>query len=350
MDYRIEPEDRARFKRCRRQWDFASPHRCNLEPVDAVDPGLPAALKDALAVYYYPGTWDWQHELRQSLVHKALERSLSDDALHAATALLDCYDAWARTVDDFAPVKIGHDVQCLVTDPRDPERALLTPNGFGVHYACRVDLLAVDSHDEYWVVSHEIVENWLDAATVLRDEDAVAACWAWEQDYLGMEVAGTIHNEVRIGGPLDLPAEAAAEIRVAQHEPSGGGRSIPQHQRTAALASRAHIAPRVDHLAAGVVHRTRIRRTRDEISAAGAQIAAEALEMTDDPAIYPTPAPHCGDCPFAAPCLALFEGSDPQPMLSERFRERPADAVPAPRLGQSTWGFGRGAAPPRWSE
>ena len=350
MDYRIDPAERARFKRCRRQWDFASPHRRDLEPVESADPDLPIALKDALAVYYFPGTWDWQHELKQSLVHKALERSLSGDALHAATALLDCYDAWARTVDDFAPVKIGHDVQCLVADPRVPERALLTPNGFGVLYGCRVDLLAVDSHDEYWVVRHQIVEDWLDPATVLRDEEAIAACWAWEQDYMGMEIAGTIHNEVRTGGPLDLPTAATADIRVAQHEPSGGGRSIPQHQRAAALASRADAAPRVDHVAAGVMRRTRIRRRRDEISAAGAQISAEALEMTSDPAIYPTPAAHCGECAFAAPCLAQFEGSDPQPMLSEHFRERPAGTVPAPRLGQSTWGFGRGAAPPRWSD
>ena len=29
-------------------------------------------------MYYYPGTWDWQHEVTQPLVHKALERSLGD--------------------------------------------------------------------------------------------------------------------------------------------------------------------------------------------------------------------------------------------------------------------------------
>jgi len=93
----------------RRQWDFASPHRRNLRPAGLVEPALPAALKDALAVYYYPGIWDWQHEVTQPLVHKALERSLNDaaatDMLARAAALLDCYDAWADVVDDFAPVK-----------------------------------------------------------------------------------------------------------------------------------------------------------------------------------------------------------------------------------------------------
>jgi hypothetical protein len=74
VNYRITEDDRARFKRCRRQWDFAS--RRGLEPVVNVDPVLPAVVKDALAVYYYPGTWDWQPEVRQSLVHKALARAL----------------------------------------------------------------------------------------------------------------------------------------------------------------------------------------------------------------------------------------------------------------------------------
>ena len=69
----------------------------------------------------------------------------------------------------------------------------------------------------------------------MLDEEAAAACWAWEQDYIGMEIAGTIHNEIRIDGPLDVsgrrPAAMGRPVPVAQHEPSGGGRSIPQHVR-----------------------------------------------------------------------------------------------------------------------
>ena len=122
MDYRISADERARFKRCRRQWDFASPHRQDLEPVGAADPALPTALMDALAVYYYPGTWDWPHDLSQSLVHKAFQRSLGDAGASGerafGQALLDCYDAWATSVDDFAPVKINYDLQALVPDPQ----------------------------------------------------------------------------------------------------------------------------------------------------------------------------------------------------------------------------------------
>ena len=218
-------------------------------------------------------------------------------------------------------------------------------------YACRVDLLAVDAADQYWVVRHQIVDDWQDPDTLVRDEEAIAACWAWEQDYVGMEIVGTIHNELRIGGPLDLPAPgAAARDRqpVAQHEASGGGRSIPQHQRVSALASRVDAASRVDQRTAGPLRRTRIRRTRPEIAAVGRQLAAEALDMASEPAIYPNPAAHCSVCEFAAPCLALFEGADPEPVLAAHFRQRPVSTQPKPRLGQATWGFGRGAAPPQW--
>ena len=355
MNFRITEDDRARFKRCRRQWDFAS--RRGLEPIAGMEPALPVVLpmvlKDALAVYYYPGTWDWQPELRQSLVHKAAGRTLQEvgaaDALPAATAILDAYDAWASTVDDFAPVRIGHDVAGLVPDPRDPERGLTAPDGAAVIYSCRIDLLAVDAADEYWVVRHLILDEWQELDSLIGDEGAVAACWAWEQEYLGMEISGTIHNEVRVSGPQDRPvADAPARSRVHQSEGSGGGRAIPQHRRLSARTSRSGDSGHIEQSTAGFVRRTRIRRSRAEIAAVGALIGAEAVQMCGEPAIYPTFAAHCQACEFLAPCQAIVEGTDPEPLLAAKFRRRPADDQRKPRLGQATWGFGRGAAPPQW--
>src|SRR3984893_13085619 len=129
VDYRITAAERTRFKCCRRQWDFASPHRRGLRSAGVVEPALAAALKDALDVYYYPGTWDWQHEVTQPLVHKALERSLGEagatESLNHGAALLDCYGAGGHTVDDFAPIKINLDVEALVPDTHDLELGLL---------------------------------------------------------------------------------------------------------------------------------------------------------------------------------------------------------------------------------
>jgi len=355
VEYRITAEERARFKRCRRQWDFFSSHRRNLRSNDTVEPALPAALKDALAAYYYPGTWDWQHEVTQPLVHKALARSLDDadatELLNQGLALLDCYDAWANAVDDFAPVKINLDVDALVPDPDDLERGLVVHDGSPVVYPCRIDLVAVDAVDDYWVVCHQIVDEWQDVDRWDRDEQALATCWAFEHDYIGVEIAGTIHNEIRIGGPLPFPPAGSALMRmpkaVAQHEASGGGRLLPQHQRVSAQASRGHAPDRIEQRTAGVLRRTRIRRSRHEITSVGALIAAEAVDMANWPTIYPTFAGHCRDCEFRAPCSALSAGLDAEPLLQADFRQAPDDAG-KPRLGQSTWGFGRGAAPPSW--
>jgi hypothetical protein len=134
---------------------------------------------------------------------------------------------------------------------------------------------------------------------------------------------------------------------VAQHEASGGGRSLPQHQRVSAQASRRTAADRTEQRTAGVLRRTRIRRSRHEIATVGSQIAAEAVDMTGWPTVYPTFAAHCRDCDFTSPCSAITEGADAEPLLQADF-QRPPDEPRKPRLGQSTWGFGRGAAPPRW--
>jgi hypothetical protein len=319
-------------------------------PVAPVERSVSAAVSEALAVYYYPGTWDWPHELTQSLVHKALERALgAADALPTAAAILDCYDGWACTIDDFAPIRIGHDVSGLLPDPAQPDRGLSTTDGEPVVYTARVDLLAVDAADEYWVVRHQLVDEWQDVDALLRDEAAVAACWAWEQDYMGMAIAGTIHNEIHTGGPLTMPAAADRAARhVAQHEPSGGGRSIPQHRRIYARASQPQSDNRIEQRTAGFLRRTRIRRHRDEVASAGDRLAIEAVEMTRSPVIYASPAAHCQYCEFSDPCQAMMEARDPEPLLLNDFRQRTDEAESKPRLGQATWGFGRGAAPPQW--
>ena len=79
----------------------------------------------------------------------------------------------------------------------------------------------------------------------------------------------------------------------------------------------------------------------------GLLIAAEVVDMTSWPTVYPTFAAHCHDCEFNAPCSVIIEGADAEPLLQANFRRSP-DEPRKPRLGQSTWGFGRGAAPPRW--
>lgn len=350
MDYRVSAQERAAYKRCRRQWDFGSVHRQRLQSIDPVPLDLNQAVRDALAVYYYPGMWDWQTAIVLPLVRKAFMRSIAAAppsaermaGLDGGTELLERYFEWAPSLDSFGPLKIEVDVEAMVPDIREPDRGLLAPDGRKVLYTERVAMVAADAADEYWIVVHSVVPQWLETDALLLDEAAIAACWAWEQTYLGMDVAGTIHNEVLRSPPADL-GPAPAETRTgrpgrggySQNEPSGGGRSVPQTQRLDRLDSRPVTVQRLDQEVSGPIRRTRIRRGRGEIEAAARQIGTEVLEMLrPDLPLYPTPSDrHCPKCRFLAPCLTMTEGADPVLDLASRYRQGPEVLSYEPRLG-----------------
>jgi hypothetical protein len=374
--------DRASFRRCRRQWDFGARTRQDLEPLRPALPDLDRAVRDALAVYYFPGMWDWDRGVRLPLVIQELERALDrqrqrgggqagphwQQALEAGRALLASYFAWAPGVDRFSPVLVETDFEADVLDPARPDAGLVTADGQVIRYAGRVDLMAVDARDAYWIVRHRVIDgDWPPTEQLVSDEEQVAACWAWEQFYLGMAVTGTIYNEVRRqpGTPAGRPApgpgaarrpwwrpwsQAAARPAVRQHEPSGGGRSIPQHRRMYAQASQPDRAEPVEQQIADGYRRTWLRRSPADVAAAGRRLGADLAEMArPDTGSYPEPSDrNCPPCAFLDPCRTLMDGHDAGPILRSGYRKRPPDRPEEGRLGGRAWGTGRGAAPPRF--
>ncbi len=260
MSYVVTAADRTSFRRGRRQWDFTAGPRQNLEAArPPANSGLDRAFRGALAVYYYPGMWDWDRGVRLPLVAQGLERALARQQeqsgehadprwwrgqLGVAQSLLTRYFAWAPSVNQFAPVLIEADYEVQVLDPASPSDGLVTAAGEAVRYGGRIDLMAVDQHDAYWIVRPRVVDGtWPPTEQLAEDEETLTACWAWEQFYLGMAITGIIYNELqRPPHPAGAPASggartarrwrwprprAAAPPAVRQHEPSGGGRSIP---------------------------------------------------------------------------------------------------------------------------
>jgi hypothetical protein len=247
-------------------------------------------------------------------------------------------------------------------------------------------MLAVDASDAYWIVRHRAVEGeWPTTRELLEDEEAAAACWAWENFYLGMTITGTIYNEFRLpppvipGSPLSpsemepAPAGRARMVRdraiallsslsamgekpggvvdlVRQHEPSGGGRSVPQHRRLYAAAREPKHVKRVVQQASGEFRRTMVRRSPEEIAAAWHRLAADTSMMIASD-VRPEPAPsdvNCPPCPFRGPCQAMFAGEDAEAILRSAYRERPRVILEEGRLGGGAWSQNRGAAPPRF--
>ncbi|HEY7607387.1 MAG TPA: hypothetical protein VID07_11525 [Actinomycetes bacterium] len=362
MAYRFTPADRAAFKRCRRQWDFGARERQNLEPVEAAPgPDLDLAVHDALAVYYFPGMWDWQRSVVLPLVLQGFARSAGSMAGPAAQfeAMLRRYFEWAPEVDHLAPIQVECAFEVNLPDPAGGGRELVLADGRPMRYQGRVDLLAGDGHDRYWVVAHRVVDRFGTADELLLDEALVAAGWAMERFYPGMRIAGTVHNELlRPAAPPDgtdqpprvAPRRSRRRLRrhqrgLPQHEPSGGGRSLPYARRRGPRPpDPAELSSEGD----GEFRRTRIFRDPAELAAMGARLAAEVLDMVDPGLrLYPNPAPHCGSCQFVAPCLATERGGA-RAVLEAAYRDRGPERVEPGRLGNATWGTGRGAAPPRF--
>jgi hypothetical protein len=382
----VTAADRASFKRCRRQWDFGAGMRQDLEPVRRpAAPDLDRAIRDALAVYYFPGMWDWDRGVRLPLVGQELERALTrqrqradagnggwQEPLDQGKALLARYIQWAPQADRFAPVLVETDFEVNVLDPAQPDAALTTGRREPIRYAGRIDMMAVDAHDAYWIVRHRVVDaEWPPTDELVADEESLAACWAWEQFYLGMAIAGIIYNELRL--PADLASEpvpeppqpagqqrrwrylrrraAAALPAVRQHEPSGGGRSIPQHRRMYARAREPRRVEPIEQLTQDGFRRTWLRRDPAEVRQAGRRLGADVAEMIrEDLDIYPEPsADKCPPCPYLAPCQAMRAGGDKEPILHAGYRRRPPEPPAEGRLGGRAWSLGRGAAPPKFS-
>jgi hypothetical protein len=383
----LRPSDRTWFKRCRRSWDFGSRLRRNLEPgEDRYTLDLDRALRDGLAVYYFPGMWEWDRKVVLPLAFAAFEKTMGrqredhrltaaeeqawEEGLAAGRKLLDHYLAWAPAADRFWPVRVETDFDIQIPDPSTEDTDLVTPDGRVVRYGGRVDLLLVDEHDAYWVVRHRLVDRFTDPELLLLDDEAVAACWAWEYFYLGMRISGTIHNELCLAGEPPDPAEpvrrprashafarARAEARRREEEAEQAedaaealrqsSAPVPGHRRMYARAERVPTEVVIEE-GGGMFRRTRIPRTRAALDDLGRRFAAEALEMLEPGLpLYPTPTPeHCAACDFRAPCLAMNEGGDADAMLKTNYRVRPPEAPEEGRLGAVTWSMNRGAAPP----
>lgn len=365
LHYVLEAEDRAGFLRCRRAWDYAARERGDREPAHPTDVvNLAGALTDALAVYYFPGMWDWSPAVVLPLVRRAFTDCLGEqrtrflvahglralpegaerrvwDCMEHGGAMLEAYFAWAPTVDEFAPVQVHSEVDVRVPDTWRPGSDLTAPDGRPVHFRDRIDLVTIDAHNGYWMLEHRLVDGpWPDPDVLRRDERCLAWCWAWEQAHPGMRIQGTIHNELRTGIPPAATPPPGPRGTVRQ---SGGHERASGPDGTAAAPADYELRIRPgEHF-----RRVQVPRAEAELAAFGARLTAQAREMVDPATVaYPAPsALHCTACPFRAPCLAADSHGDAPAMLATRFRKR--DHRPQPgRLGTVTWGLGRGAAPP----
>jgi hypothetical protein len=294
----VTADDRDWFARCRRAWDLGARARRSLEPAGPTPtPTLERAVRDALAVHYFPGMWTWDRSVVEPLVRAAFGRGGGGPA---GRELIDAFLDWAPHHDRFTPLRTESDIEVNVPDPDRPDADLASFDGSAVRYRDRVALVLIDEDERYWIGEHRLVSDFSTDDELRLDERAVTGCWAWEQDHLGMHISGTQYTELRVE-PIAFRRTVIARSRAEQH---GAARRLGFQARAMAGAS---------------------------------------------PTVEPTPAwAHCRECAFRAPCIAMNRGDDASGLLARNYRSRPPDDLEEGRLGGVSWGLGRGAAPPRF--
>jgi hypothetical protein len=374
--YVIRSSDRKMFKCCRRAWDLGSRSRQNYEPVQPTQAfDFDKAMHEALALYYFPGMWEWNREVVIPMVLEGFIRSMQEqrdrclrrralsaeeeqawnEHLEIGESILVHYSAWAPATDRFEPIRVAPDFEVNIPDPTLPGQDLVAPGSTPVvpiRYRGRFDALAMDGHDAYWIIEHRIGEAFADLDLLLLDEQSVAACWAWQIFCPGMRIAGVIYNELRKAVPVRLGAIALPARSVLTQQGALKRRTPPAQLRGLYRKAVQEPEKRIEQQGNEFFRRTQIARSQNELESAGRQIALEVFEIADPQLrLYPNPVwENCSRCDYRQPCKAMYEGTDAAAILATSYRKRSDDEFEPGRLGGSTWSMDRGAIPPKFEK
>ena len=374
--YVIRSSDRKMFKCCRRAWDLGSRSRQNYEPVQPTQAfDFDKAMHEALALYYFPGMWEWNREVVIPMVLEGFIRSMQEqrdrclrrrafsaeeeqawnEHLEIGESILVHYSEWAPATDRFEPLRVAPDFEVNIPDPTLPGQDLVAPDSTPVvpiRYRGRFDALAMDGHDAYWIIEHRIGEAFADLDLLLLDEQSVAACWAWQIFCPGMRIAGVIYNELRKAVPVRLGATALPARSVLTQQGALKRRTPPAQLRGLYRKAVQEPEKRIEQQGNEFFRRTQIARSQNELESAGRQIALEVFEIADPQLrLYPNPVwENCSRCDYRQPCKAMYEGTDAAAILATSYRKRSDDEFEPGRLGGSTWSMDRGAIPPTFEK
>ncbi len=351
----IRTSDRGTYRQCRTLWDWSSPLRSNLEPMQRYAPFEDGtSWHGSLEVYYNPVTWHLLQDenTAEAVRHSARERLLSLHGKQVALAtewsggslpveneedyaerlkilqgMLEHYFIWAPENDQFTPRHIEIEFEVPIDVPFPGSDTMLIGND-EVMYQGRLDGIVEDPTGRYWILEHKTTgqmgrTDWLDV-------DTQVGSYAWAiQKQLGIQIAGIIYSQAL----KDFPTPPKMLKRTTE----GRNFSVNRQQRTTYQLytetlekhgeSTEYYGEFLQFLSEKpnpFFRRVQIHRNKASLEFVGRNIYMEASEMLDPAVnIYPSPSYfNCNGCRFLEPCIAQQNGYDHQFILDELFVDR----------------------------
>jgi len=342
----IHNSDQETFLSCRRRWDLTSVLRQKWRPDD-----LPKPLKFGICMHqgyevlYRPELWNADRDVVLSMaIGEFLEsmrlvkaKFLKDTGIGAYSdeqqaeylemtslgpKMLTLYhmhmQRWHEHLH-FTPLGVEEEWEV----PLD-----LTLAGRDLVFRFRTDLRLEDEFGGMWLWDHKTTARMSESVDFLSMDPQMGK-YLWGLRQLGLPVVGAIYNEQYKGFP-DYPVE----LKVPRQ-----GRRLSVNKQADTnydlfLAKIVELGEPLelyteylDHLKSSAevkqwVRRTQIHRSATELHNQGVTLKQIAIEMLNDPVIYPSPSKwKCDWCMVRDVCLQMNDGSDWEWTLRHKYHQ-----------------------------
>jgi hypothetical protein len=372
----IRTSDRLQFKKCRRAWDIGSKIRQDLEPIAVRIPlEFGTQIHAALEHWYDPEFWgDHSIEVRKNLALEQFKKEwFKQYKIHENSGVLNAelqqeynehyelglkmienYVEWSQSNDKgLTPVYTEIEFEVPIKVPRNSFRAL--PQGFSntldwnlqfygapVFYQGRIDLVVRDSQGRYWLVDHKTAGRLEENTSFLTlDEQMKSYAWAI-QKCLGIKVAGVLYNEL-YKGVSEPPAllqrrRKGCAFSTSKSQDTDFETALKTFKNEDKAAFKAGLYD--DYLTflkeegRTFIRRTPIMYTQEQLEILGDQICEEAIDMLNDPSVYPNPNKFgCRWCDHRAMCIAMNDGQDVEWMQNTIYTKRTKNKTSEDKVG-----------------
>lgn len=355
--YIIRTSDRAKFRNCRREWDFTSKIRANYEPT-RISPALElgTAFHAGMEVYYYPSKWrkgktipypvDGTEELAIGEFVRTVQEQLKAnpyrdepetraeyaDRIKQGKAMLQTYFAWARKNDKFWPIDVEREFEVPVLINGEPAYAIRSRDtgkvvelnthgvaGFDsipVVYQGRIDIEVLDWEGHEWAGDHKTAARLDDGDDIAwLDIDTQVSSYVWARTVEGKQTSGFFYTQISKSvakppktnkdGSLSVAKNQGTNLQLYCEALDPKGRITPSNYREYLdqLGKQGEFMVWLEENEPRRVQRIQQHRSKREILHQENLIAMEAYDMLVEPNIYPNPSKfNCKYCAFKVPC------------------------------------------------